>query len=149
MDARTLGSDAHGTVHGARAGTRRGTRVVNLSDAVDEPVVVDAPLAPVVPELVVQVAFRGVLRRYRELRDASRTVRQQQQRQEERQPDERDLEAAERTVPVAHGGQVTRTDINTILVFICCASASVSSHREARGDAQRRASIRTLRSFIH
>ncbi len=95
MDAGTLGSDAHGTVHGASAGTRRGARVINLSDAVNKPVVIDAPLAPVVPELVVQVGFGGVLCRHRELRDAPRTVTQQQ--------DERDREAAERAVPVAHG----------------------------------------------
>lgn len=100
MDAWTLGSDAHGTVHGARARTRRGARVVNLSDAVNKPVVVDAPLAPVVPELVVQVAFGGVLRRHRELRDAPRTARQQQQQQ---QQDGRRGEAAERAVPLAHG----------------------------------------------
>lgn len=91
MDAGTPGSDAHGTVHGARARTRRGARVINLSDAVNKPVVVDAPLAPVVPELVVQVGFGGVLRRHRELRHAPQ------------QQDEREGEAAERALPVAHG----------------------------------------------
>lgn len=96
MDAGTLGSDAHWTVHGARARTRRGARVINLSDAVNKTVVIDAPLPPVVPELVVQVGFGGVLCRHREFRDPHRTARQQQ-------GERGDGEAAERAVPVAHG----------------------------------------------
>lgn len=93
MDAATLGSDAHWTVHGASARTSRAARVIDLSDAVNKTVVVDAPLPPVVAKLVVQVGFGRVLRRHRELRDAPRTVQQQQ----------RGEEAAERAVPVAHG----------------------------------------------
>lgn len=63
VHAGTPGSHAQRAVHGARAGTRRGTRVVNLPDAVDKAVVVQAPLTPVVPELVIQVRFgREVLR---------------------------------------------------------------------------------------
>lgn len=92
VDAGAPGPDAHGAVHGARARTRRGARVVELSDAVDEAVVIDAPLAPVVPELVVQVALGRVLRR-RALRAAPGaapgSARQRQQHQ-----DQRDGEAA-------------------------------------------------------
>lgn len=88
MDAGTSGPDAHRTVHGACARASRGARVVDLSDGVNEAVVVDAPLAPVVPELVVQVAFGGVLRR---------PAPQQQQR------DEREGDAAERALQVRHG----------------------------------------------
>lgn len=90
MDAGTSGPDAHRTVHGACARTRRGARVVDFSDGVNEAVVVDAPLAPVVPELVVHVAFGGVLRR----------PAAQQQRQ---QRDEREGDAAERALQVRHG----------------------------------------------
>lgn len=86
MDAWTLGPDAHGTVHRARARTRSGARVINFSDAVNETVVVHAPLPAVVTELVVRVGFGGVLRR---------SAPQQQ--------DEREGEAAERALPVAHG----------------------------------------------
>lgn len=97
MDAGTLGSHAHGPVRGARARTRRRARVKHLSDAVDEAVVVDAPLAPVVPELVVQVALGGVLRRAPRRERRRRPQQQEQQQLEE----ERGGEAAE---PVAHGG---------------------------------------------
>lgn len=61
MDARAPGPDAQRTVHGACARARRGARVVDLADGVDEAVVVDAPLAPVVPELIVRIALGGEL----------------------------------------------------------------------------------------
>lgn len=125
VDARTLGPDAHRSVHGARARTRRGARVVNLSDAVHETVVVDAPLSPVVPELVVQVAFGGVLRRHRVLRGAPRTARQQRQRQRQHQ-DQGDGEAADRAVPVPHGELVTCTDTMRVLCPPRCAPAACS-----------------------
>ena len=57
VQAGTLGPHAHGAVHGAGARARRRARGVNFSDGVHEAVVVDAPLPPVVPELVVRVAF--------------------------------------------------------------------------------------------
>jgi len=94
VDAGTLGPDAHGSVHGARARTRRRARVKHLSDRVNKAVVVDTPLPPVVPELVIQVGFGGVLRRDR---DASRTVRHEQRQHE------RDGEAAERAGRAARG----------------------------------------------
>lgn len=75
VDARTLGSDAYWAVDGACAWARRRARVVNLSDAVHEAVVVDTPLPPVVAELVVQVGF-GV---FRSNRHARRTVRQRKE----------------------------------------------------------------------
>lgn len=83
VNAGTPGANAHGSVHGARARARRGARVVHLADAVDEAVVVDAPLPAVVPELVVQFGFGGVLRR-----------RHAPQEQDER---------GKRALPVAHG----------------------------------------------
>lgn len=72
MDARALGSNAHGTVYRAGARACRGARIINLSNYVYKTMVVDAPLPPIVSELVVRVGFGGVLRRDHELRDAPR-----------------------------------------------------------------------------
>ena len=74
VDAGTLGLDAYWPVHGARARTGCTAWIVNLSDAVYEAMVVDAPLPAVVPKLVVQIGFGGVLRRHHELHNAPRLV---------------------------------------------------------------------------
>lgn len=69
VDARALGSNAYRSVYGACARTPAGARVINLSDGVDETVVVDAPLPPVITELVVQVGLGGgVFHRRRRVR---------------------------------------------------------------------------------
>lgn len=58
---RALGSDTHGSILCAGAGTRCGARIINLSDAIHKTLIVDTELATIVTKFVFQLGFGRVL----------------------------------------------------------------------------------------
>ncbi len=58
---RALGSDTHGAILCAGAGTRCGARIINLSDAINKTLIVDTELAAIVTEFVFQLGFGRIL----------------------------------------------------------------------------------------
>ncbi len=54
---RALGSDTHGSILCAGAGTRRGARIINLPDAINKTLIVHTELPAIVSEFVFQLGF--------------------------------------------------------------------------------------------